>query len=68
MFENIIQLNEDLIKHDSIDFVLSSVEETLNAVFLGNSSNCIQNGRINGDYHITGSSRSDDCGYCNNNV
>lgn len=31
MPDNIIQLNEDLIKHDSKDLVRSSVEETLNA-------------------------------------
>lgn len=32
MSDNIIQLNEDLIKHDLKDFVRSSVEETLNAL------------------------------------
>ena len=32
MSDNIIQLNEDLIKHDLKDLVLSSVEETLNAL------------------------------------
>ena len=32
MSENIIQLNEDLIKHDLKDLVRSSVEETLNAL------------------------------------
>ena len=32
MFDNIIQLNEDLIKHDLKDLVRSSVEETLNAL------------------------------------
>ena len=30
MSDNIIQLNEDLIKHDLKDHVRSSVEETLN--------------------------------------
>ena len=30
--DNIIQLNEDLIKHDLKDLVRSSVEETLNAL------------------------------------
>ena len=32
MSDNIIQLNEDLIKHDLKDLVRSSVEETLNAL------------------------------------
>lgn len=32
MSDNIIQLNEDLIKHDLRDLVRSSVEETLNAL------------------------------------
>ena len=32
MSDNIIQLNEDLIKHDLKDLVRSSVEETLNAI------------------------------------
>ncbi len=32
MSDNIIQLNEDLIKHDLKDPVRSSVEETLNAM------------------------------------
>ena len=32
MSDNIIQLNEDLIKHDLKDLVSSSVEETLNAL------------------------------------
>lgn len=32
MPDNIIQLNEDLIKHDLKDLVRSSVEETLNAL------------------------------------
>ena len=32
MFDKIIQLNEDLIKHDLKDLVRSSVEETLNAL------------------------------------
>ena len=32
MSDNIIQLNEDLIKHDLKDIVRSSVEETLNAL------------------------------------
>ena len=32
MFDNIIQLSEDLIKHDLKDLVRSSVEETLNAL------------------------------------
>ncbi len=32
MSDNIIQLNEDLIKHDLKDFVRSSMEETLNAL------------------------------------
>ena len=32
MSDNIIQLNEDLIKHDLKDFVRSNVEETLNAL------------------------------------
>ena len=32
MSDKIIQLNEDLIKHDLKDLVRSSVEETLNAL------------------------------------
>ena len=32
MSDNIIQLNEDLIKHELKDLVRSSVEETLNAI------------------------------------
>ena len=32
MSDNIIQLNEDLIKHDLRDLVRSSVEKTLNAL------------------------------------
>ena len=32
MFDNFIQLIEDLIKHDLKDLVRSSVEETLNAL------------------------------------
>ena len=32
MSDNIIQLNEDLLKHDLKDLVRSSVEETLNAL------------------------------------
>ena len=32
MSDNIIQLNEDLIKHDLKDLVRSSVEEALNAL------------------------------------
>lgn len=32
MSDNIIQLNEDLIKHDLKDLVRSNVEETLNAL------------------------------------
>lgn len=32
MSDNIIQLNEDLIKHDLRSLVRSSVEETLNAL------------------------------------
>ena len=32
MSDSIIQLNEDLIKHDLKDLVRSSVEETLNAL------------------------------------
>ena len=32
MSDNVIQLNEDLIKHDLEDIVCSSVEETLNAL------------------------------------
>ena len=32
MSDNIIQLNEDLIKHDLKNLVRSSVEETLNAL------------------------------------
>ena len=32
MSDNIIQLNEDLIKHDLKDLVRSSVEETLNTL------------------------------------
>ena len=34
MSDKIIQLNEDLIKHDLKDLVRSSVEETLNALIL----------------------------------
>lgn len=34
MFDNIIQLNEDIIKHDLRDLVHSSVEETLNAFWV----------------------------------
>lgn len=33
MSDNIIQPNKDLIKHDLKDFVRSSVEESLNALF-----------------------------------
>ena len=32
MSDNIIQLNEDLIKHDLKDLFRSNVEETLNAL------------------------------------
>ncbi len=32
MSDNIIQLNEDLLKHDLKDLVRASVEETLNAL------------------------------------
>ena len=32
MSDNIIQLNEDLIRHDLKDLVCSSVEEILNAL------------------------------------
>lgn len=32
MSDNIIQLNENLIKHDLKDLIHSSVEETLNAL------------------------------------
>ncbi len=32
MSDNIIELNEDLIKHDLKDLVRSGVEETLNAL------------------------------------
>ena len=32
MSDNIIQLNEDLIKHDLKDLIRSSVQETLNAL------------------------------------
>ena len=34
MSDKIIQLNEDLIKHDLKDLVRNSVEETLNALLL----------------------------------
>ncbi len=40
MFYNIIQLNEDIIKHDLRDLVRSSVEETLNAFWVRKLMNC----------------------------
>lgn len=38
MSDNIIQLNEDLIKHDLKDLVRSSVEETLIEMYLAGVS------------------------------
>ena len=48
MSDKIIQLNEDLIKHDLKDLVRNSVEETLNALLdkeadeLVNVSECLE--------------------------
>lgn len=60
MSDNIIQLNEDLIKHDLKDLVRSSVEETLNALHdheadeLVNASKCERTENRNGYREIIG--------------
>lgn len=59
MSDNIIQLNEDLIKHDLRDLVRSSVEETLNALLdheaeeLVNAEKYERSGHYNRNFQTT---------------
>ena len=54
MSDKIIQLNEDLIKHDLKDLVRNSVEETLNALLNKEAVELVNAEKLPGDPWLCG--------------